>query len=199
MSELNLKGAYTRGYSLIEVLVSISVLLIAIVGPMTIASQGIKSSAFSLEQNEAFFLAQEGIEAVVSLRNTGTLEFLNGDTANQFDWFTEGLYGSGAVCDGVGGICTFGISFEDDTPADNVIDCSSNVENCRIYERNANDRAVFAHNSSGATTTQFVRIVTIEEIGSEVASTTVTVRWNSNVFGGQEQSISLTTQLFPLI
>ena len=62
-----------RGYSLVEVLVAISVLLIALVGPLTIASSGLKRANFAKEQTLAIFLAQEGMEAVVKLREDAAL------------------------------------------------------------------------------------------------------------------------------
>lgn len=62
-----------RGYSLVEVLVAISVLLIALVGPITIAYSGLKRANFAKEQTMAVFLAQEGAEAVVKLREDRAL------------------------------------------------------------------------------------------------------------------------------
>lgn len=202
------KTTENAGYSLIEVLVSISVLLIAIVGPMTIASQGIKSAAFSLEQNTAFFLAQEGIETVIALRNDSTLAYLEdiesgGSSVDQFDWFTEGLYGSGNICSGVSGACSFGLDFRDSTLSNNFSSdtCESDEENCRLYERQSNSRAVYAHVSGSATSSPFVRIITVEETspGSEVVDVTVEVKWKSHVFGGAEQSVKLSTELYKLI
>ena len=61
--------SYTKGYSLVEVLVAIAILMLAIVGAMTIASKGLQSSFYAREQNIAFFLAQEGTEAVMTIRN----------------------------------------------------------------------------------------------------------------------------------
>jgi prepilin-type N-terminal cleavage/methylation domain-containing protein len=61
------------GYSLVEVLVAITVLLIALVGPLTIAYAGLKRANFSQDQTAAIFLAQEGIEAIVKLREDGAL------------------------------------------------------------------------------------------------------------------------------
>jgi len=68
---------YTKGYSLIEVLVAISILLIALVGPMTIAAKGIQSSIFVREQTIAISLAQEGIEAFIAARNDAALQALH--------------------------------------------------------------------------------------------------------------------------
>ncbi|OGG42086.1 hypothetical protein A2837_00020 [Candidatus Kaiserbacteria bacterium RIFCSPHIGHO2_01_FULL_46_22] len=65
----NTKG----GYSLVEVLVAITVLLIALVGPLTIAHTGLKRAYNSREQTMSVFLAQEGIEALYKLRENNAL------------------------------------------------------------------------------------------------------------------------------
>lgn len=62
-----------RGYSLVEVLVAITVLLIALVGPLTIAYSGLKRSNFAKEQTASIFMAQEGTEAIVKLREDSAL------------------------------------------------------------------------------------------------------------------------------
>ncbi len=53
-----------RGFTLIETLVGISILLVAIVGPLTVAFQGVSLSLLARDQIIASFLAQEGIEFV---------------------------------------------------------------------------------------------------------------------------------------
>lgn len=69
-----------RGYSLVEVLVAITVLMIALVGPLTIAHSGLKRSYFSKEQTLSIFLAQEATEAVVKLREDAALAAASFDT-----------------------------------------------------------------------------------------------------------------------
>lgn len=69
-----------RGYSLVEVLVAITVLMIALVGPLTIAHSGLKRSYSSKEQTMSLFLAQEATEAVVKLREDGALAAASFDT-----------------------------------------------------------------------------------------------------------------------
>jgi prepilin-type N-terminal cleavage/methylation domain-containing protein len=58
-----------NGFSLVETLVAISILLIVIVGPMSITARTAKSSSFATEQAQAFFLAQEGAELAQKARD----------------------------------------------------------------------------------------------------------------------------------
>lgn len=57
------------GFSLVETLVAISLLLIMIVGPMAISAKTAKSTSFASEQVQAFFLAQEGLELAQKARD----------------------------------------------------------------------------------------------------------------------------------
>ena len=71
---------------MVEVLIAISVLLIAIVGPLTIASKGLQNASFAKEQNTAFFLAQEGLEAVVRMRNDQGLRHFRNNSVDPWAW-----------------------------------------------------------------------------------------------------------------
>lgn len=58
--------AFTKvgGFTLIETLVGISILLVSVVGPLTIAYQGVSLSLIARDQIVASLLAQEGMEFV---------------------------------------------------------------------------------------------------------------------------------------
>lgn len=63
-----------RGFSLIETLVAITVLIGAIAGPLTLASQGIKAASLFKNQLIASNLAQEGMELVHAKRDSNILQ-----------------------------------------------------------------------------------------------------------------------------
>ncbi|MCA9355357.1 prepilin-type N-terminal cleavage/methylation domain-containing protein, partial [Candidatus Kaiserbacteria bacterium] len=58
-----------EGFSLVETLVAITILLIVVVGPMKIIISASNSTSFSGEQVVAFFLAQEGAEIAQKARD----------------------------------------------------------------------------------------------------------------------------------
>ncbi len=76
------------GFTLVETLVAITILLLVIVGPMTIASRGMQSAYFASDQATATYLAQEAIEHVQKLRDDNAL-------ANYEDYKAEGSDGDG--------------------------------------------------------------------------------------------------------
>ncbi|MFT5036526.1 MAG: prepilin-type N-terminal cleavage/methylation domain-containing protein [Candidatus Azotimanducaceae bacterium] len=207
-----IKITLTKGYSLVEVLVSITILLLALVGPMTIASQGIKSATFALEQNTAFFLAQEGLEIMFALRSNYALEEfedeygLESDTpGEQWDWVNEGNGGLGG-CSLIGptDTCDIGVDFGDLVlDSDNFVDCSSDPEDCRLYFDDEPNKIVYTHDSddgAGGILPQspYTRIITVTYITQFVAEVTSEVSWTSSVFGGATQTVEATTRLYDL-
>ena len=87
------KKQYTKGFTLLETLIAVTILVTALVGPMTIASNGLNSAFFARDQVTAFYLAQEGIEFVRYVRDTNTLRNQPLADGDKKDW----LFGLG-VC-----------------------------------------------------------------------------------------------------
>ena len=57
------------GFTLVEALVAISILMIAIASPMTLAQKGLSTATLSKDQMIASFLAQDAIESVKNIRD----------------------------------------------------------------------------------------------------------------------------------
>jgi prepilin-type N-terminal cleavage/methylation domain-containing protein len=67
------KSGAAQGFTLVETLVAISLLAIAIVAPMSLTTQSLVGAYYARDQVTAFFLAQEAIEAVRSVRDANVL------------------------------------------------------------------------------------------------------------------------------
>lgn len=141
------------GFTLVETLVSITILLIIIIGPMTISSTTAKSTSFASEQVTAFFLAQEGVELVQKARDDLFVQYylLSGATADPWGAFTNSTSGAYRDCyesDGCGletSNLTTGILV---TP----VDCNGTSPACLLYFDvvNTNARSRYTHISAGA-------------------------------------------------
>ncbi|MEK7582129.1 MAG: prepilin-type N-terminal cleavage/methylation domain-containing protein [Patescibacteria group bacterium] len=85
MSKLKIKNLKFKinpnGFTLIETLVAISILTIAIVGPLTIVSRGVFFSNYAKDQITAVYLSQEAIEY---LRNRRDANIITSGTWNQY-------------------------------------------------------------------------------------------------------------------
>ncbi len=146
-----------RAFTLLETLVAVSVLLMALLGPFTIASQSLRSAFYARDQVTAFYLAQEGIEYVRAVRDQN---YLSGN-----DWM-ESL----AVCTGVP--CTVDMkNFEHAL-------CPEN--NCAPLTTDIN--SIFSQQTgAGYTPSKFTRVVSLTEIAGnpDQKIVSVTVSWQS--------------------
>lgn len=157
------------GFSLVETLVSITILLIVIIGPMTISSSAAKSTSFSSEQVTAFFLAQEGLELVQKGRDDlFNRHFLSGNTPQYLPdpWgdFTSsgnsGLYHDCYESDGCGLETSGNAAGSLVTPKD----CTSDTNQCLLFFNPAsgNIRSRYTHTTGVSTVpTPFTRVIKI--------------------------------------
>ena len=165
------------GFSLVETLVAISLLLIIIVGPMAISAKTAKSTSFASEQVQAFFLAQEGLEIAQKARDdlklrmflsTSSANYLADPWASFINTNSTGLYDECFLPTGCG------LSWDSSTAgagklASPIKNCS-NISNCRLYINSNDVRPKFTHNSSGVssgitsdnTITPFTRKITAQ-------------------------------------
>jgi type II secretory pathway pseudopilin PulG len=112
MVNIKSKKNMRKGFTLVEALVAISILMIAIASPLTLAQRGISAAILSRDQMTASFLAQDGIEAVKNIRDQIAI---TGRTPG--DWLEPDL--TSCIC----------------TDSNNGLDCSnfvSSVNYCNI-------------------------------------------------------------------
>lgn len=167
-----------RGFTLVETFVAVTILLLATVGPMTIAARGLQSSFFSKQQITAFYLGQEAIELVKAQ------QYENVIAGN--DWLAGLETGADEFChiDGLG--C--GI----DTHNETFIDCAG--EGCRILYDTSASRGFYQH--AIGENTPFTRRIFIEETEpAQEAEITVLVSWDSGLFVS-ERTLTLRSALF---
>ena len=75
-----------RGFTIVETLVAITVLMIAIAGPLVVASKGLTAAIYARDQMTATFLAQESMEFIKNFRDN----HLHSPDGNP--WLTDGSF-----------------------------------------------------------------------------------------------------------
>jgi prepilin-type N-terminal cleavage/methylation domain-containing protein len=172
-----------RGFTLIETLVAIFILTVAITGPLTIASRGLNAALIAKDQTTAFFLAQDAVEYVRSVRDSNRLKGA--------DWLTGAggtTSGSSLVpCESNGGCTVDSIN--------NTISSSGIGAPLRYIAATYQ----YTQASGGGVVTPFIRTVNItskptQGALNDEAEIVVTVSWSD--VGQQPHSVVVREDLF---
>jgi type II secretory pathway pseudopilin PulG len=81
------RTGFRGGFTLLEALVAISILMMAVAAPITIAQRGLSSAVYSKNQMIASYLAQDAIEYVRNARDGVVINSSN------FDWNNLSVFG----------------------------------------------------------------------------------------------------------
>ena len=158
-----------KGFTLIETLVSIFILLLAITGPLTVAQNGLKASFLARDQIVAFYLAQDVIETIKHLRDNYAL----GLQQNMGHWLA-GLGNCKPVNVGIPVVCTL------DTSGNNVVTNSCQPGKCPQL---GYDESIGKFGYSAGSPSKYTRTIYVTEIESNrEAQIVVEIEWDSNFF-----------------
>lgn len=90
-----------RGFTLVETLVAITILMIAIAGPLVIATKGLTSATYSKDQMIASFLAQESMEVIKNVHDNNVYPYKSDEVQLLVHWL-DGLGTIGQKYDAAG-------------------------------------------------------------------------------------------------
>lgn len=170
------KFTHTKGFTLVETLVAITILIIVIVGPMTIAQKGVQNAYFANDQVTAVFLAQEAIEAVRELRDEVALDAYAGNNVVTSSWVPNGC-GTSVGCAFMAGA---GTPFQT---------CGSANDQCKLH---VDTTGAYTHNTSYALS-PFTRKVTIGGASNGGVPVEVSVTWYNH---GTPREVKLQTWVY---
>ena len=150
------------GFTLVETLVAITVLVMAVAAPLTLGSQGLTASRVARDQVIATYLAQEAVEYIRNLRD-------NNELAGQSSWLT-GL-----------SLCLSGATCKIDIPQTEVTSCGGGT--CPVLNFNSTT-GLYGYTPTGGswTATKFTRSIAMQETVPGIeAKITVTVSWSDGI------------------
>lgn len=169
------------GFTLVETLVAISIILVGLSGAFSVIQFGLSSSIAVKDRIISSFLAQEALEAVRNLKDSNVLkQNANGDAANP-DWLS-GV----ATADGSSGCKTDGTVGCDYNLNDTATPFTQCSGSCAALNVDAN--GIFSHASgAGSQASRFTRTIKIKELtpanpGEKEARVEVTVSWFGHAF-----------------
>jgi len=163
----SIKQNLVSGFTLVETLVAISILMLAVTGPVYFASESLKAAIYARDQITAFYLAQDAFEQIRGLRVN--------NIANNSPW----LNGISGVCDSLCKIDPYSNLNSNSYP----LACGSD---CGQIKKTLDGRYGYGSNSDW-TDTPFNRSIKVEttetDNGTPPSATevkvTVTITWRS--------------------
>jgi prepilin-type N-terminal cleavage/methylation domain-containing protein len=166
-----------RGFTLIETVVSISILMLGVLGPMMLARQNLKASRDASDRLIASFLAQEGIESVRNVISNNSA-----DTSDASQWLLGIVPPPGPVNCSNATMCILDITQVDVSQSgDNILQNCNGACSPTIYQNSTN--YLYRQTSGGApgnpwVATKFNRYISVQvvEAGKRVTAST-TVWW----------------------
>jgi prepilin-type N-terminal cleavage/methylation domain-containing protein len=165
-----------RGFTLIEMMIAIFVMVVGMMGVLSLLQRVIFSGSLSSSRLVAAYLAQEGLEIVRNVRDTNWLEARS--AANDWD---EGI---NLACGGAGFIVDYKHSY-----GPSQIDPSFPCYSGQYLNTDANG---FYSYSSG-TQTKFKRTIKVSSPDSAIRNVAVEVIWTD---GGASYSLSVQENLY---
>ena len=173
-----------NGFTLVETLVAISLLVISIAGPMSLAAQSLSSAFYARDQMTAFHLAQEAIEAVRFVRD-GNILINNAAGSPVVDLLS-------GIPDTSGQPFTVDIRYDD--PSESMALCTGVLPvPCDPLKTNG---TLFGYGTDSSwQTTRFTRTVraTLVGGGPDEVKVQVEVRWRSGAF--QERVFTMSENM----
>ncbi len=162
-----------QGFTLIETLVAISILVVAVTAPLSLASQSLFASFYAKDQVTAAYLAQEAIEIIRQKRDHNIMLILESQSTIPIarTFWVDGIITSGDSA-------TLAVDAKDLS----INSCSDINSSCAVLKT---DGDIYNH-STGANS-RFSRIVTIERDTSPTGNineieVSATVRWQTGSF-----------------
>lgn len=165
----NRKSFPKAGFTLVETLVGIGVLVIAITATFTAAQTGLSSAIESRDQVIAFFLAQEAVESVRNLRDENSLSSRN--------WLA-------GLSENASDACYFGKACTFDAQLRTFTTCPTGPGSCENLKQNKNltsqTYGMYGYDA-GWSETNFKREIEMISINANEITLKVTMTWSKGL------------------
>ena len=173
-----ISGIHTLGFTLVELLIAISVLALSILATFSAVSNNVKGQNFAEDQVIAYYLADEGIEYIRNVRDQNGIANIAalGSGGSQVSWL-NGIAGQASDPCYPGKTCIV------DSPLHTITSCNGGASTCPFLNINSTSGLYGYTSGSPWVTTQFTRSITISPVNGSLSTeaiVTCTVTWRTN-------------------
>ncbi|MFA7193508.1 MAG: prepilin-type N-terminal cleavage/methylation domain-containing protein [Candidatus Paceibacterota bacterium] len=166
-----------RGFTILETLVAIFILVLSITGPMVFAQSGLRTAFLARDQITSFFLAQDAVETIKNMRDNNALNGAN-------NWL-DGIF----ACDqNLNPTCLISIDTTMSTTTPEIDICTSGT--CPPLKTDASGRFGYNFSINDSSDSRFTRNIYLTEVvpGAEL-QIVVEMTWTSNVRVGDSRIV----------
>jgi prepilin-type N-terminal cleavage/methylation domain-containing protein len=158
-----------KGFTIVESLIAITILVLVITGATSAIQTGISSYIFSKDQIIAFYLAQEAVEQIKNIRDENGIKkqnWLSGISANASD---PCYFGNACIVDSIG------------SPI--LTECDDGPSSCPTLRQDT-ATGFFGYNLAWPETV-FRREIVLTQINADEISILVTIDWSKGIVNRQ--------------
>lgn len=181
---------HIRGFTLLETLIAVSILALAVSGPLFAASRAIVAAQTARDQLTASYLAQEGVEYVRAMRDNIYLTYYRASGSNiSDDAWTDFISGSsaGSITSCKATTCTLDPQRTMGTGSNLALTTCSAGSCGPLYLSSG----LYTQQAVG-TLTPFTRTIQVTEVSSTEARVVSSVTWT---FHGRSYTVSVRDNL----
>lgn len=149
---------HNKGFTLVESIVAIFILLIAIVMPMAVVARALFTANYAQDQITATYLAQEGVELVRNVRDNNVLS-------------GSALWDQGSLS----GCYTVSGCYVDAVHISNIVNVCSGV--CPYVQEDNSGGISWYGNDNSWSNTKYIRTVKLSKVSDYEIRVTATVVW----------------------
>lgn len=178
-----------KGFTLMETLVALSIIMIGLSAAFTVAQMGIQSSSFAKDRITAFFLAQEAFEAVKARRDHNLLQISSGASISWLD----GIVPQCGTIDG--SPCDYDLKNSLSGGGERFLNCNTEPlsNHCHLQNVTFGTTKYYGY-QPGATQSKFTRKITLYQIVPDIESEVqVRVTWDG---GGTSHSFETVNNIY---
>ncbi len=184
-----------QGFSIVETLVAITILMISIVGPLTIANKGLLAATYASEQVVASYLAQDAVEYIQNIKSNNIRDTATPDWLEDYDLISTGRGLTGCTQTAVCTVDTINGNPYSLTLRGIQVTTSADITPCVSNSATALKKNALGYNHASGSDTQYCRYFYLvwNAARPDQAKIVVSVKWDN---GGTASEVVYENEIF---